>query len=154
MDNDTLRSLGLSINDLQRTIQKERDEAQRRLVVYRGDRGPLELKGKIAILVDDGIATGSTARAALRMISKSDPAKVVLAVPVLPSDRVPAFKRLVDDLVYIEAPKDFHAVGQFYQKFDQTEDDEVIDLLRKNQHETTTGATTDTARSRSQSASQ
>jgi putative phosphoribosyl transferase len=135
LERDTLRMLSLSESQLQPTIEKERREAQRRLKEYRGDRPPLDLEGKIAILVDDGIATGSTAKAALRMLSKSKAKKVVLAVPVMPYDRVVPFSKMVDELIYVDAPKDFHAVGQFYQRFDQTEDEEVLDLMRRNMEE-------------------
>jgi putative phosphoribosyl transferase len=132
LDTGALRMLSLSEADLQPTIDKERREAQRRMKVYRGDRPPLDLTNKIAILVDDGIATGSTAKASLRMLQKSNCKKVVLAVPVMPADRVKAFAGMVDELVFVQAPRDFHAVGQFYERFDQTEDEEVLDLMRRN----------------------
>jgi putative phosphoribosyl transferase len=132
LDKGTLRMLSLTEADLQPTIDKERREAQRRMKLYRGDRPPLDLTGKIAILVDDGIATGSTAKSSLRMLQKSNCKKVVLAVPVMPADRVSAFASMVDELVFVQAPRDFHAVGQFYERFDQTEDEEVLDLMRRN----------------------
>jgi putative phosphoribosyl transferase len=132
LEHDTLRMMHLSERDLQPTIDKERREAQRRLKAYRGDRPPLDLTNKIAILVDDGIATGSTAKASLRMLKKSNCKKVVLAVPVMPADRVRAFATMVDELVFVQAPKDFHAVGQFYERFDQTEDEEVLHLMKLN----------------------
>jgi len=135
LERDTLNMLRLSEHDLRPTIEKERLEAQRRLKAYRGDRPPLDLSGKVAILVDDGIATGSTAKASLRMLSKSNAKRIVLAVPVMPSDKVPAFSAMVNELVYLQAPKDFHAVGQFYQRFDQTADEEVLDLLKLNNQE-------------------
>jgi len=135
LEQDTLRMMHLSERDLQPTIDKERREAQRRLKAYREDRPPLDLTNKIAILVDDGIATGSTAKASLRMLKKSNCRKVVLAVPVMPADRVRSFAAMVDELVFVQAPKDFHAVGQFYERFDQTEDEEVLHLMRRNAEE-------------------
>jgi len=135
LDEEALRMLRLNPSHLQPTIDRERLEAQRRLKAYRGGRPPLNLDNKVAILVDDGIATGSTAKAALRMLRKSNARRVVLAVPVMPHDRVSAFSRMVDELVFVDAPRDFHAVGQFYQSFDQTGDEEVLELMRRNEEE-------------------
>jgi len=82
------------------------------------------------ILVDDGIATGSTAKAAIKSLRARNASKIILADPVMPYDRVDSFKELVDDLEFIYAPKHFRAVGEFYVNFGQTEDKEVIELMK------------------------
>jgi len=126
-----LNSLGLNEQDLKETIAREQGESKRRILLYREGRVPLNLKGKTAILVDDGIATGSTMQAAIVSTHAHGAKEVVVAVPVLPYDRVGTISEEAT-LVYLDAPMDFYAVGQFYRSFDQTSDEEVIDLLRKS----------------------
>jgi putative phosphoribosyl transferase len=81
------------------------------------------------------VATGATAKAAVKMIKSQNPSKIVLATPVIPPDTKESFSKLVDDIVVLATPKDFRAVGQYYAKFDQTNDREVITYLRKNEKE-------------------
>jgi len=128
-----MHRLGIQEADLAGTIERERKEAQRRLAVYRGDRPELDLCKKVVILVDDGIATGATSRVAALALRKQHPHQLVLAVPVMPFDRMSQFHGLVDELVVLAAPKHFSAVGQFYVNFDQTEDEEVLAKLRDAQ---------------------
>jgi predicted phosphoribosyltransferase len=97
--------------------------------LYMGNREPLDIKGKNVILVDDGIATGNTLLASISMLRKRKPAKIIVAVPVLPYDTVPVFEKNTDELVYLIASKYFRGVGGFYEDFNQVEDDEVIKLL-------------------------
>jgi putative phosphoribosyl transferase len=130
LDERLLARFKLKASDLAQTIEKERKEAERRVKAYRQGKPPLELQGKVVIVVDDGIATGATAKAALLSVRKRHPSKVILAAPVIPFERVGQFHGLIDDLVVLAAPKKFHAVGQFYQSFNQTEDDEVLEKLR------------------------
>jgi len=111
-------------------VKEEMEEIKKRKELYQGFKEEITLKDKVVILVDDGIATGLTVKAALNYIKKQNPKAIILAVPVLPADRVETFKKLVDDLVYVEAPIDFWAVGQFYQNFSQTSHETVIRLLK------------------------
>ncbi len=111
-------------------VKEEMEEIKKRKELYQGFKEKITLKDKVVILVDDGIATGLTVKAALNYIKKQNPKAIILAVPVLPADRVETFKKLVDDLVYVEAPINFWAVGQFYQNFSQTSQETVIRLLK------------------------
>jgi putative phosphoribosyl transferase len=125
-----MQRFSLKKSDLENTIQRERREADKRTKLYRGDKPPLNLEGKVVILVDDGVATGASAKAALLAIRKRHPSKTILATPVMPFERIGQFHGLVDDLVLLAAPRRFYAIGQFYRNFDRTEDDEVIEKLR------------------------
>lgn len=129
-DPATLRALGLTIGDLGSTIERERVELQRRVERYRGERPALPVSGRTAVIVDDGLATGVTARAALRSVRLHNPLGVVLAVPVGPPD-APAFMSSDADLVVMaETPQRLAAVGQWYDDFTQVSDEEVVELLR------------------------
>jgi len=104
-------------------------EIDRRRRAYLGDRAPMDLKGRAAIVVDDGIATGATMLAALRATRRRRPKQLVLAVPVAPSDTLEVLRHEVDQAVCLEMPSEFWAVGQFYDDFPQLQDEEVITLL-------------------------
>jgi len=110
-----MQRFSLKSSDLTSTIEKERKEADRRANVYRGGRPPLDVRGKVVILVDDGIATGATAKAALLSLRKRHPRKVILASPVMPFGRLGQFHGLADEVVFLAAPRGFHSVGQFYK---------------------------------------
>jgi putative phosphoribosyl transferase len=128
--NDALiHDAGLSPEDIDDVARVERAELERRVRRYRGDRPPAELRGRTAIVVDDGIATGSTIRAALEAVRRRGPDRLILAVPVAPPRTVRALRVEVDDLVVVESVEPFFAVGQFYEEFPQTSDDEVTELL-------------------------
>ena len=128
-DDDALRGLGLTRADLAETCEAERQEARRRLELYRD--GPVRLEGRDVLVVDDGLATGVTARAALREARRHDPRRLVLAVPVGAADSVRALRADADLVVCPHPRTDFRAVGRFYAHFDQTGDEQVIDLLRR-----------------------
>lgn len=113
---------------LNKEIAKEKQEAERRWREYRGTRGPLELAGKTAIIVDDGIATGMTMKAAVRYAKKLGVQNVIVAVPVAPLSTVAELKQEVD-VRTLETPVLFFAVGQFYENFPQISDQEVVNLL-------------------------
>ncbi len=130
-DRTLLARLGLDETDLAPRIEKEIAEIKRRNTLYRGGREKADYGGRTVILVDDGVATGSTTLAALRSIKKGNPRAVVLAVPVAPPDTLRRLSREVDRVVCLESPIEFYAVGQFYLDFPQTSDDEVIELLRR-----------------------
>ena len=128
---ETVQYTGASKEYIDKTVAEEKKEAQRRLDTYRGGKPGIDLKGKTVILVDDGIATGSTMRAAIVSAKAKKAAKVVVAVPVLPRDNVKKFEKEADELIYLDAPLFFGAVGAFYEKFDQTEDKEVVEIMKK-----------------------
>lgn len=115
-----------------REVQQQQQEAQRRYHAYLGDRPHVPVSGKVAIIVDDGIATGLTMEAALMQARKHEPGMLVLAVPVAPRDSVARLGRLADEVVTVNIPDHFAgAVGAYYDDFRQTTDEEVIALLKK-----------------------
>ncbi|WP_268847508.1 phosphoribosyltransferase [Flavobacterium aestivum] len=103
---------------------------QEKYKLYMGFREPLEINGKNVIVVDDGIATGNTLLASISMLRKRNPAKLIVAVPVLPLDALEIFKQQTDEFVYLITSSSFRSVGAFYDQFHQVEDDEVIQMLR------------------------
>jgi putative phosphoribosyl transferase len=111
-------------------------EIERRRRLYLGGRAPLALQGATVIVVDDGIATGTTVRAALKALRRRQPAHLVLAVPVAPPDTVRALRAEVDELVCLAEPEPFHAVGAHYERFHQVDDDEVLAALRAADRDT------------------
>jgi predicted phosphoribosyltransferase len=127
---EALRRMVLPPGYLDQATADARKEAQRRERALRGDRPPLDLAGRTAIVVDDGIATGMTLRAALQDVRAAHPAHLVVAAPVGAPETVEALRPLVDELVVPAQPPGFQAVGEFYFRFDQTEDAEVRGLLR------------------------
>jgi predicted phosphoribosyltransferase len=114
---------------IQHAIEREQHEIERREIEYRGERSAQDVRGKSAILVDDGLATGATMRAAIAAVRQLGVARIVVAVPVAAPDSCELLRNEVDELICLAAPDDFHAVGQFYQDFTQTTDEEVRALL-------------------------
>ncbi|MFP5257178.1 MAG: phosphoribosyltransferase [Acidimicrobiia bacterium] len=108
---------------------REREEVARRVARYRGDRPRVPVTGRTVIVVDDGLATGFTARAAVELLRRAGAGRVVLAVPVAPPDTLAALRPLVDELVCLHSPAEMWAIGQWYEDFTQTTDDEVTRLL-------------------------
>ncbi len=127
-----------TIRDAQAAIEavtaRETAELERRERLYRNGRPAPELRGRIAILVDDGLATGATMRAAVTALRQSGAAKVVVAVPVGPPDTCYELERLADETICLSTPAFFQAVGQYYDDFSQTSDDDVRDLLARAAH--------------------
>jgi putative phosphoribosyl transferase len=115
--------------ELSAVAEKEAVELERRVRLYRGDRPFPGVRGRTVILVDDGIATGRTARAAIRAVRELQPLRLVLAAPVVASETALVLRTEVDDLVYIHAPERFIAVGIWFERFEQTTDEEVVSLL-------------------------
>jgi len=129
-DDRGLAAAGLMRSDLPDTVASERAECRRRVAAYRGDRGSVDVSGRTVVLVDDGVATGVTARAALLSLRTRDVAWLVLATPVAASGALAQLDQHTDDVVALLMPPDLVAVSRWYERFDQTEDDEVVRLLR------------------------
>lgn len=116
---------------IEEEIQHIRQELMRKQQLYIGEQEPVDVEHKIVFLVDDGIATGKTILATIQLLKAKHPKEIVLAVPVLPSGKVEELTKHVDELVYLYASSDFHAVGEFYDNFEQVTDEEVIRLLKE-----------------------
>jgi putative phosphoribosyl transferase len=129
IDPDVIHMAGVGAEDLAAVEARERAEVGRRARRYRGGRPRVSLAGRVAVIVDDGIATGSTARAACRIARALDAERVVLAVPVAPPGWQDRIGRDADELVSVATPTRFAAIGQFYADFSQTSDDEVVGYL-------------------------
>jgi len=130
---DVLRSAAVPAATFAEVERRENAELSRRLASLRAVRPAVPLAGRTAVVVDDGIATGSTARAACAVVRAQGAARVVLAAPVVACDAAQALREEVDELAYVLAPERFGAVGRHYADFGQTRDDEVVDLLRRRQ---------------------
>jgi putative phosphoribosyl transferase len=131
LDKDITEALEISEAEIERITAKERKELTRRELAYRGGRPPLNIKGLTVIVVDDGIATGSSLRAGIGALRQLKPARIVIAAPVAPQITFNRLKSEVDEVVCVEVPETFFAIGQFYEDFSQVSDREVIELLRK-----------------------
>ena len=129
---DVVRALGVSSDQFDREVEQERQELARREQAYRGTRPPLRLDGQVAILVDDGLATGATMRAAVQAARSLSPARVVIAAPVGASDSCRNLEKEADEVVCARTPEPFLAVGQWYRNFAQTSDTEVRTLLDRS----------------------
>jgi putative phosphoribosyl transferase len=116
---------------IERQARIELVEIERRRQLYLGGRAPLPVRGTTVIVVDDGLATGTSMRAALKALRRREPARLVLAVPVAPRDTLLALQDEVDEVVCLETPSPFHAVGAHYADFHQVSDDEVVRAMRE-----------------------
>lgn len=125
----TLDRLSLTRSDVASTIAAEREELDRRVAAYRGGAPMVDVRGRVVVLVDDGLATGASAHVAVEVLRRLGPARIVLAVPVAPAETVDRFVDLVDQLVVLDTPRSFLAVGSYYDDFGQIGDDEVTATL-------------------------
>ena len=128
---NTIEHLGVEDEYIKAVIARQLKEVHRRETACRGGRSKVPLAGKTVIVVDDGIATGSSIRAALRGVRRQKPERLVLAVPVAPAESLEALRSDADEIVCLETPNDFFAVGQFYGDFHQMSDDEVKTILHR-----------------------
>jgi putative phosphoribosyl transferase len=128
-DQRFLRTVGVTEADLASTVERERDELRRRVERYRGGRGLPSMEDRDVVLVDDGLATGSTARAGLAALRPRRPRRLLLAVPVASPRTVEALAGEADEIVCLQQPESFQAVGQWYRDFTQTGDEVVLRLL-------------------------
>jgi putative phosphoribosyl transferase len=124
-----MAELGVRQGDLAQTIHREEKVLADRVARYRGDQPPFPVRGREVILVDDGLATGFTARAAILALRTRGASRVLLAVPVAPPATVEELRLVADEVVVLETPAEFYAIGEFYADFSQTADEEVIGLL-------------------------
>jgi putative phosphoribosyl transferase len=129
LNDELIAESGVGPQELEAVTARERVELARRVSRYRGERPQVPVKGRVAILVDDGLATGYTARAAIAALRTRGAERVILAVPVAPEDSVESMRALADWVVVVEEPAWFFGIGEFYDDFSQTSDDEVVALL-------------------------
>lgn len=123
--------LRISESQIEQIIEEETIEMNRRIKLYRKDLPPLDLHEKMVIIVDDGIATGVSTKAAVLSVKQMNPKKIILAVPVCPPDMAINFRKEVDEFLCLKEPPDFYAVGAYYNDFEQVTDEEVINLIQK-----------------------
>jgi putative phosphoribosyl transferase len=129
LDGDAIRRLGLDPAAVRAEAARQSAEVRRRTAAYRRGRPPLDLAGQTAVLVDDGVATGWTCLAAARFTRRAGAARVLVAVPVGPAGLAPRLRPVVDEVVVLQTPEPYLAVGQAYQRFPQVGDDEVLRCL-------------------------
>jgi len=128
--NETIAAhAGLSRQDIDQLAQVQLEEIKRRRAVYLKGKASVQVKGRTVIIVDDGIATGATVRAALRAVQRQKPWKLILAVPVASAEALSELRGEVDEIICLMMPKVFYAIGAYYGDFKQVSDDEVIELL-------------------------
>ena len=131
LNRDLLRALAIPEEVVDQITQEEQRELERREREYRDGRSPIDVRGKAVILVDDGLATGSSMRVAVLALKQKGPAQVVVAVPVAPADTCAELQSVADKVVCAVTPQPFWGVGQWYEDFSQTSDEEVRELLRR-----------------------
>jgi putative phosphoribosyl transferase len=129
---EVINQIGVSEKYIRAEIERQLDEIKRRESAYREGHATIPLAGKTVIVIDDGIATGSSVRAALRGVRRADPKRLILAVPVAPAETIEMLRGDADEIVCLETPEDFFAVGQFYRDFHQVSDDEVKQILTED----------------------
>jgi putative phosphoribosyl transferase len=129
---DVVSMYGLPKAVIDAVAREEQAELERRERAYRDGRTPIQLRGRTVLLIDDGLATGSTMKAAVEAVRAHDPARIIVAVPVGSPETCREFADVADEIVCARAPEYFAAVGQWYRDFSQTSDEEVRDLLREH----------------------
>jgi putative phosphoribosyl transferase len=141
LNQDVVRRLGIPDDYVEQITAQEIAEVGRRLRYFRGERPEPEVGGRTAILVDDGLATGVTARAAVQALRMRKPRSLILAAPVCAAQTAALFKTVVDELICLESPSDLGAIGFWYRNFEQTSDEEVVELLERARSERGTTGT-------------
>jgi putative phosphoribosyl transferase len=131
LDREAVRELGVEGARIETTVRREAAELERQRRLYRGDREAIDVEGRAVVLVDDGLATGGTAIAAVAMLRERGAARIVVAVPVCPAGIGKRLGDRVGELVCLESPRRFRGVGAWYADFAQTSDSEVLELLNR-----------------------
>ena len=131
LEEDVVRSYGISENYIKNKVKEEIQEIKRRMNTYRGNKPFPKLKNKIVILVDDGVATGNTMIASVKFIKKQKPKKIVIAVPIAPSDFINKVSSMVNEVISLKPLEPYYAISMHYISFEQTTDEEVIETLKK-----------------------
>ena len=131
LNEGVVRRMRISDDAIERVTEREREKLENREQIYRGARPEVDLTGKTVLLVDDGLATGATMRAAVDALRQRDPRKIVVAVPTAPPETCSEFEDVVDDMVCVTTPRPFFGVGGAYRDFSQTTNDEVRDFLER-----------------------
>jgi putative phosphoribosyl transferase len=129
LNDEVVKGLRISSQTIDAVARNEERELARRERLYRGERPPMDVRGRVVILVDDGLATGSTMRAAVAALRQQNPSRIVVAVPVGAAETCREFAEEADEAICANAPEDFRAVGMWYEDFSQTSDEEVHELL-------------------------
>jgi putative phosphoribosyl transferase len=132
LDDEIVKAVGISELEIELIAAYEGQELARRERAYRGGRSRLNVEGQTVILVDDGIATGSSMQVAINALRHLKPARIVVAVPVAPASTCQRLRRELDDLICVHMPESFYAIGEFYEDFTQVSDQEVTDALRRS----------------------
>ncbi len=132
LEAETIRALAIPSEEIAKVAAEEEREVERRERAYRGGRAPLQIAGKKVILVDDGIATGSTMRAGVAALRRHQPARIVIAVPVAPRATCSMLRTVADEVVCLIEAEDFFAIGEWYEDFSQLTDEDVQKLLGNN----------------------
>jgi putative phosphoribosyl transferase len=132
LNQDIMMQLGLQQTDLQSMINKQLQEVNRRVKLFRGNRPAINLKGKTVIIVDDGVATGATVQASIEAVRAEGAEHIILALPVVPPEFRTAIGSSVDHYIVLQEESFFPGISYFYQQFDQIEDDEVVKLLQQS----------------------
>lgn len=134
LNDEVIAELGIPESIVEEASRRQQEELQRQEQLYRGNRPPIDGRGKTVILIDDGLATGSTMRAAVRALRQEHPARIVVAVPTGAASTCEQLRQEVDEVVCVIMPEVFYAVGLWYQDFSQTTDEQVRDLLSRSVH--------------------
>ena len=131
LNDEVVRATAVSPEEIEEVAAREGEELARRERLYRGERPPPAIEGKVAILVDDGLATGSTMLAAIGALRRQRPARIVVAAPIAPPETCEELRREADDVVCVRTPEPFLAIGAWYERFPQVSDDEIRNLLAR-----------------------
>lgn len=132
LNNEIIQALGISQRVIQQVAADEKQELERRDRAYRGDHPPLNVQDRTIVLVDDGIATSSTLRAAIAALQQQQPKRIVVAAPVCPPSVCEALRSIVDEVICLATPEPLSSIGMWYEDFSQTTDDEVRELLQQS----------------------
>jgi predicted phosphoribosyltransferase len=133
LNREVVDALRIAPDEIEAITHREQQELERRERAYRGNRPPPDVRGRTVILIDDGLATGSTIRAAVAALRQQEPARIIVAVPIAAPETCEELRSEVDEVVCAVTPQPFYAVGVWYQDFSETSDDEVRELLQQAQ---------------------